>query len=90
MKKTFAFLIIILSLASCRISIRHEIQGGQQTVSFDNADMVDDQATISDVALNDPDPEVRKSAISKLTLQSTLSGVALNDQIGRASCRGRV
>jgi hypothetical protein len=81
MKKIITFLLLILSLTSC-LTTKHEKIRSQSFTVISNTDSINygNQSTLSSVALNDKDTEVRMLAVSKLNSQSILSKVALNDK----------
>src|SRR5690554_6353773 len=82
MKRLFGILFVILLILSSCATVKQEKEISQTTTIECNSDSQDfkSQSTLSHIALNDRDSEVRKLAIKKLTTQSTLSHVALNDK----------
>src|SRR5690554_8051921 len=75
MKRLFGILFVILLILSSCATVKQEKEISQTTTIECNSDSQDfkSQSTLSHIALNDRDSEVRKLAIKKLTIQSTLS-----------------
>ena len=86
--------LIMVILASCKSAtkaVREPFSDDiEQSIAIDSAlhdnssevtlEKSTNQSTISYVAVNDRDPEVRIAALEKSTNQSTISSVAVNDR----------
>lgn len=83
MRKTNLFLLIVVLLTSCTSGIKCSIDTKLfSQVSYIEPQSYANQNTLSNIALNDENVDVRKLAVEKLTNQNTLSSVAMNDENG--------
>ncbi|WP_234445930.1 hypothetical protein, partial [Carboxylicivirga marina] len=72
MKKSILLLVIIVSVLSCSSEKQVTDKGHTITEEINSeANDYTNQSTLSHVAINDSDKDIRKSAIQRLTSQST-------------------